>query len=408
MGGNPSRVEFVGPLVPYVAGFREELESQGYRRHAVADQLRVMAHVSRWLESNGLSENDFTPGRVEEFLGARRAAGYVLWRSPKGVAPLLAYLRGLGAAPVPEVTTPSTPAESLLEGYRRYLLEERGLASGTVRGYLDVAGLFLEVRPPAPGLHLEEVTASEVIEFVTAECRHRSTSSARHVVNGLRALLRYCYLAGMTTRPLAEAVPTVANWRLAPLPKALESSEVAALLRSCDRRTTFGRRDFAVLTLLVRLGLRVGEVAGLLLDDIDWRSGELLVHGKGPKEERLPLPADVGEAIAGWLRRGRPRCAAREAFTRVRAPHRGLTSHGVSAIVASAAKRANLDGVHAHRLRHTAATEMLRSGAGLQEIGQVLRHQSVLTTSIYAKLDRSSLRGLAKPWPTQDRGEEGR
>ena len=408
MGGNPSRVEFVGPLVPYVAGFREELESQGYRRHAVADQLRVMAHVSRWLASNGLSENDFTPGRVEQFLGARRAAGYVLWRSPKGVAPLLAYLRGLGVAPVPEASTPSTPAESLLDGYRRYLLEERGLAPGTVRSYLDVAGLFLETRPPVSGLDLEKLTASEVIEFVTAECRHRGTGSARHVVNGLRALLRYCYLEGMTARPLAEAVPTVANWRLAPLPKALEPREVAALLRSCDRRTTFGRRDFAVLTLLVRLGLRAGEVAALLLDDIDWRSGEFLVRGKGPKEQRLPLPGDVGEAIAGWLRRGRPRCAAREVFTRVRAPHRALTSPGISAIVASAAKRAGLDAMHAHRLRHTAATEMLRSGAGLQEIGQVLRHQSVLTTSIYAKLDRSALRELAKPWPTKDIGEVAR
>ena len=408
MGGNPSRVEVVGPLVPYVAGFREELESQGYRRHAVADQLRVMAHVSRWLASNGLSENDFTPGRVEQFLGARRAAGYVLWRSPKGVAPLLAYLRGVGAAPVPEATTPSTPADSLLGDYRRYLLQERGLAPRTVRGYLDVARLFLEARPAVSGLRLEEVTASDIIEFVAAECRHRSTGAARHVVNGLRALLRYCYLAGMTTRPLAAAVPTVAHWRLAPLPKALEPRDVAALLRSCDRRTMFGRRDFAVLTVLVRLGLRAGEVAGLLLDDINWRSGILLVRGKGPKEERLPLPTDVGEAIAGWLRRGRPRCAAREVFTRIRAPHRGLTSPGISAIVASAAKRAGLDTVHAHRLRHTAATEMLRSGAGLQEIGQVLRHQSGFTTSIYAKLDRSALRELAKPWPTKEMGEVAR
>ena len=408
MGGNPSRVEVIGPLVSSVAGFREELEFQGYRRNAVADQLRVMAHVSRWLGAKRLSEKDLTPERVEAFLAARRAGGHVLWRSPKGVAPLLAYLRALGVVPVPEASTPSTPAESLLDGYRRYLLEERGLAPGTVRGYLHVAGLFLETRPPVSGLDLEELAASDVIEFVTAECRHRSTGMVRHVVNGLRALLRYCYLEGMTVRPLAEAVPTVAGWRLSTLPRAIEPAEVAALLKSCDRRTAFGRRDFAVLSVLVRLGLRAGEVAGLLLDDIDWRSGKLLVRGKGPKEEPLPLPADVGEAIAGWLRRGRPRCAAREVFTRIRAPHRGLTSPGISAIVASAAKRAGLDTVHAHRLRHTAATEMLRSGAGLQEIGQVLRHQSVLTTSIYAKLDRSSLRELAKPWPTEDTGEVGR
>ncbi len=212
-----------------------------------------------------------------------------------------------------------------------------------------------------PGLGLEELTPSEVIQFVLSECRHRSTGSARYVVAGLRALLRYCYLEGRTARPLAEAVPSVAGWRLAGLPRAVDPGEVAALLQSCDRRTTFGRRDFAVLMLLVRLGVRAGEVAGLLLDDIDWRAGELVVRGKGPKEGRLSLPSDVGEAIAGWLRRGRPRCAAREVFTRVRAPHRGLTSAGISAIVRSAGTRAGVVGVHAHRLRHTAATQMLRS-----------------------------------------------
>ncbi len=406
--GNPSRVKVIGPLVPYVAGFRGELEAQGYRPTALSDQLRVMAHLSRWSASQGLGEGDLTPNRVEEFLVARRAAGYVLWRSSKGVAPLLGYLRGLGVVPVPEAAAPGTPAEDLLEHYRTYLAQERGLAAGTVASNLHVARLFLATRAQVPGLGLEELTASEVINFVLTECRHRSTGSARYVVTGLRALLRYCYLVGRTSRPLADAVPTVAGWRLTALPRAVDPGDVAALLKSCDRRSTFGRRDFAVLTLLVRLGLRAGEVAGLLLDDIDWRRGEFVVRGKGPKQERLPLPADVGEAIAGWLRRGRPRCHAREVFTRVRAPHRALSSSGVSAIVVAAGTRAGVVGVHAHRLRHTAATEMLRSGAGLTEIGQVLRHESVLTTSIYAKVDRSSLRALAKPWPAGDPEAVGR
>jgi len=251
-----------------------------------------------------------------------------------------------------------------------------------------------------PGLGLAALTPSEVMEFVVAECRQRRRGSAKFVVCGLRALFRFCYLDGSTTRPLAEAVPTVANWRLAPLPKGLSGDEVAALLASCDRRTAFGRRDFAVLTVLARLGLRAGEVAGLCLDDIDWRRGELVVRGKGPKEERLPLPADVGEAIAGWLHRGRPRCAAREVFTRIRAPHQRLTSPGISAIVRAACVRAGVVEVNAHRLRHAAATEMLRAGAGLEEVGQVLRHRSVLSTAIYAKVDRVALRTLARPWPT--------
>ena len=406
--GNPSRVKVIGPLAPCVTGFRAELEAQGYRPNAVSDQLRLMAHVSRWLADRGLDHGDLTPDRVKEFLVARRAAGYVLWLSPKGVAPMLAYLRRLAIVPVAKPVVATSPAEHLLERYRVYLVEERGLAAGTVASNLHVARLFLATRSRMPGPGLEELTASEVIEFLLEECRHRSTGSAKYVVTGLRSLLRFCYLEGTMLKPLADAVPAVASWRLASLPRALDPGDVAALLKSCDRRTAFGRRDFAVLTLLVRLGLRSGEVAGLRLDDIDWRRGELVVRGKGPKEERLPIPADVGVAVTAWLRRGRPRCAVREVFTRIRAPHQGLTSGGVSAIVPAACKRAGVVEVRAHRLRHTAATEMLRAGAGLTEIGQVLRHQSVLTTSIYAKVDRSSLRALAKPWPASDAGTVGR
>lgn len=408
MGGTPSRVRVTGPLVPYVAGFRAALGLQGYRRNALSDQLRLMAHVSRWLAANGLDVGDLTAERVEEFLVARRAAGYVLWRSAKGVAPLLAYLRGLGVVAVPEPTTPITPAEQLLEEYRVYLVKERGLASGTVANSLHVAGLFLATRPQTPGLGLGQLSAWEVVEFVQQECLNRSAGAARYVVTGLRAFLRFCHLTGQTPGQLVDAVPKFASWRGAALPRALEPAALEALLASCDRRTRFGRRDFAVLMLLVRLGLRAGEVAGLRLEDIDWRQGELLVRGKGPKHERLPLPTDVGEAITGWLRRGRPRCCAREVFTRVRAPHQRLSPGGISAIVRAACKRAGIPEVNAHRLRHSAATQLLRAGAGLGEIGQVLRHRSVLTTAIYAKVDRSSLRGLAKPWPLAQTGTVGR
>ena len=399
---NPSRVRVVGPLVPYAAGFRAELEGQGYRRNAVGNQLQLMAHVSRWLASEGLGVGDLTAERVEEFLAVRRAAGYRLWCSLKGVAPLLAHLDRAGVLPVSAPSAAPTPAEELIERYRVYLVEERGLAAGTVTSYVDVAGLFLATRPPVPGLGLGTLTAAEVIAFVVKQCRQRSDGSAKYVVTGLRALLRFCFLEGLITSPLAEAVPTVAHWRLAGLPRGLDAGVVAALLASCDRRTAFGRRDFAVLTLLVRLGLRGGEVARLRLEDIDWRGGELVVRGKGPRHERLPLPTDVGEAIAGWLRRGRPRCAAREVFTRVRAPHQALSTPGVSAIVIAACKRAGVPPVAAHRLRHTAACAMLQAGAGLAEIGQVLRHRSDLTTAIYAKVDRASLRALAKPWPAHD------
>jgi integrase/recombinase XerD len=362
---------------------------------------RLMAHVSRWLISKGLGVEALTPERVNEFLVARRDAGYSQWCSPRGVAPLLAHLRRLGVVPLPKRNTPATPAERLLEQYDSYLVEERGLAAATVKSDLHVARLFLATRPK---LGLANLCASEVVDFVQQECRHRSSGSARYVVTGLRAFLRFCYHTNVTPRPLADAVPKSASWRLSALPRALPPTAVNALLRSCDRRTTSGRRDLAVLILLARLGLRAGEVAALRLEDVDWRAGEVLVRGKASNHERLPLPTDAGQAIADWLRRGRPRCAVREVFTRVRAPHQKLTPGGVSGIVGAACQRAGIPEVNAHRLRHSAATAMLRAGAGLTEIGQVLRHRSVGTTAIYAKVDRSSLRRLARPWPADEIG----
>jgi integrase len=391
---DPSRVRFTGPLVGHVAGFGAMLEAAGYR-HGGVDQLRVMAHVSRWLAAEGLAVGDLTPDRVEQFLVARREAGYTLWLSSKGVAPLMGYLRSVGAVPPPAPIVAATPAERCLSAFRTYLLEERGLSEGTVAADVHVAGLFLAGRP-AGDLGLEQLTPGEVVEFVRRQCEGRGSA---YVTAGLRAFLRFCHVTGLTPRPLVDAVPKVASWRLATLPKAVDPTIVEALLASCDRRRTYGRRDFAVLMLLSRLGLRAGEVTALRLEDIDWRAGEILIRGKGPRLDRLPLPADVGEAVAGWLRRGRPRCQCREVITRVRAPHGPLTPGGIAAVVHAACVRAGVDHINAHRLRHTAATQMLQAGAGLGEIGQVLRHRNLFTTAIYAKVDRAGLRDVASPWP---------
>ena len=395
----PLRVRVTGPLAPFAAGFRQELANDGYTPNAASNQLQLMAHASRWLDGRGLGVEELTPARVEEFLAHRRAEGYTLWLSSKAVVPMLDYLRGLGVVPTPTPSARATEAEHLQEDYRAYLVQERGLAAGTVAGYLHVARLFFAARAVGGQLHLDRLSAAEVTEFVLAECAPRKVGSAKYIVCGLRSLLRYLYVAGRIEAALDAAVPKVAGWRLAGLPVTFGRAEVDRLLASCDRRSTFGRRDYAVLTLLSRLGLRAGEVAALELADIDWRAGELVVRGKGRRQERLPLPTDVGEALAGWLRRGRPRCESVTVFTRVRAPHRQLTSAGVSAIVRAACVRAGLPALNAHRLRHTAATEMLRAGASLPEVGQVLRHASVLTTAIYAKVDQDRLRGLALRWP---------
>jgi integrase len=216
----------------------------------------------------------------------------------------------------------------------------------------------------------------------------------------LRSLLRYLHVAGLLEVPLQWAVPGVADLRDRSLPRGLEPAVVAKLLASCDRRRTVGRRDYAILLLLWRLGLRAGEVAAITLDDLDWRAGELLLHnGKGRREDRLPLPADVGEAIVSYLRRRPATGDHRALFLRAVAPAGAIHGSTVSAVVRTAGERAGVPWVRAHALRHTAATEMLRAGASLQEIGEVLRHQEPRTTARYAKVDRKTLRRLARPWP---------
>jgi site-specific recombinase XerD len=313
----------------------------------------------------------------------------------------LEHLRGLGVVP-PAGEPMLSEAEELLGRYRAWLCSERGLAAVTARNYADMVRSFLSAHVDAAGeLDLRELAASDVLAFVLAECPYRRPGSAKLLVTALRSLLGYLHVEGLIVRPLAPVVPSVAGWRLAGLPKALEAEQVQALLAGCDLQTPTGVRDFAILKMLVRLGMRRGELAVLALDDIDWRSGEIVVRGKGARCERLPLPIDVGDALVKYLRYWRPASAeGRSVFVRVKAPHRALTPAGISQVVIAAGDRAGLGRVNAHRLRHTAATELLRAGAPLVEIGQLLRHRSQQTTAIYAKVDRNRLRELARPWPS--------
>jgi integrase/recombinase XerD len=394
----PVRVS--GPLARFAAGFGEHLERRGYRPGAIADQLWLLVDVSRWLAELGLGAADLTAVRVEQFSARRRASGRARLLSPRALDPLLEYLRGLRVVPTAVKAVPVTPVEVLVERYGVYLVERRGLSSSTVRNYVGVARVFLSWRETTAGtLSLAGLDGAAVIAFVLGEAGRCSVGSAKCLVTRLRVFLRFLHVEGEIGRELAGVGPSVASWRLAGLVKALDAGSVARLLASSDRRTRVGRRDFAVLMLLSRLGLRAGEVAALRVSDIDWRAGEVMIRGKGNRQERLPLPADVGEALAGWLARGRPRCECVFVFTRVRAPLDALSPGGVSAIVQRACRRAGLAVVGAHRLRHTAATEMLRAGGSLTEVGQVLRHRSRDVTSIYAKVDRAALSAVVMPWP---------
>jgi integrase len=243
------------------------------------------------------------------------------------------------------------------------------------------------------------LSAADVMDFVRRECRRHSLGYSRLVVGALRSLLLFLYLDGLTETPLAAAALPIAGWRLGSLPKALEPQHVERLLRSCDRRTAIGRRDYAILMLLVRLGLRAGEVSSLQLGDIDWSGGEVVIRGKGRRLDRLPLPVDVGEALVAYLRRGRPSTTDRRLFIRSRAPRVGISRSCITAVVYHACDQSGAHRVGSHRLRHTAATLMLQRGESLSAIAQVLRHRRLATTAIYAKVDRRSLRLLAQPWP---------
>jgi site-specific recombinase XerD len=355
--------------------------------------------LSRWLQREGLSVGELTGEQAERFAAARRAAGLVTWAAPRSAMLPVGYLRGLGVAPPPVPVVTQGRLDELLADYRRYLSIERALSDHTVfDAYEPAARLFLTAVGANRHLNLDRLCAAQVSSFLASACPKRSVSGARDLVCALRSLLRYLHVAGLIEAPLVWAVPAVADLRDRNLPRGLEPAAVSRMLASCDRRRLVGRRDYAILLLLSRLGLRAGEVAAMRLDDVDWRRGEVLVRGKGDRLDMLPLPVDVGEAMVSYLRR-RPRCECRALFLRVNAPRAAMDRCTVAWVVRAACDRAGQPRVGAHRLRHTAATEMLRAGASLAEIGQVLRHRERKTTAIYAKVDRNALRPLARPWP---------
>jgi integrase/recombinase XerD len=395
----PDRVRVSGPLLSFADGYSAHLAERGYLPASVRAHLQLLGQVSVWMEGEGLDAGALSLGAVERFVTERCHRGYVSSLSATKLRPLLGYLDRLGVLPATAPVTP-TEVDGLIEEFCDYLADERGLVSGSVILYARVARRFLEERPQPIADDLARLSGAEVNAFVLRESVRVRPRTAETVVCALRALLRFLHVHGWITAPLATAVPSVAQRREG-LPRALPADHLTALVKSCDRASPVGCRDHAILMLLARLGLRCGEVAGLTLDDLDWRAGELVVHGKHSRTDRLPLPCDVGEALTDYLC-ARPPGFGRTVFLRSQAPIGRLSGDGVSEVVMRAARRAGIGPVRAHRLRHTVATELLRRGAGLVEIGQVLRHQSLDVTAVYAKVDRSALSQLALLWPGGD------
>lgn len=392
-----SRVFVRGPLAAFVDAYAAELVARGYRPLTVVNELRQVRRLSAWLEAGDLSVGDLSSRRVEEFLVWQRAGGRFRaeWSRP-GLLVLLEVLRDLGVVGG-EPAAEASEAEVLVGSFACYLRSERGLTEETIRGYVLHACVFLD------GLGaggLETLAASDVTAAVMRRADSGvSVSATRYFVCGLRAFLRFCFVEGIVAADLSPAALFASGRTPTPLPKAISSGQARALVASCDRRRALGRRDYALLLLLLRLGLRAGEVAQLSLDDIDWRAGELLVRGKGGRVDRLPLPADVGDAIAGYLRRGRPQSDRREVFLRAKAPFTPIAPRTVGSTVRRACWRAGIAEVGAHRLRHTVACEMIAADVSLLAVGEVLRHRSLQSTAIYARVDIEQLRRLAVAWP---------
>ena len=392
-----------GPLAPFADDYKARLEKSGYTPLTTMMELRQMAQLSRWMEFERVSVRELAPAHVDEFVVARRAAMGVGNASRRALTALLELLVDRGAVPPAALVDvpPSSRHGATLARFETYLLAERGLADCTTQAYLARVRRF--VTEHAADRRLGDLCAADVVNAVQAEAARVSVGSTQYFIAGLRAFLRFCFLDGLTAIDLSAAALAVTGRRHSLLPRGIGRAEAQALLESCDRRRAGGRRDHAVLVVLLRLGLRASELAGLSLDDIDWRAGEVVVRGKGRREDRLPLPVDVGESIAGYLRRGRPSTTCRELFVRQLAPAGPLGRGGVSSIVRRACRRAGVEVVGAHRLRHTLACELVTSGVALRDIAGVLRHRDVDSAATYARVDLDALRSVAPPWPGGDR-----
>jgi integrase/recombinase XerD len=393
-------VRVAGPLTAIAEEFRTNLLQSGYTPLTVVNKLRSIGYLSSWLQERGLGAAELTDERLEEYLRGRRQQGHGWEISRKALQPLLEILSRRRMLASTSSATESTDVDRLLARFSTYLREERGLVASTAVSYARDARRFLE--RCAPDGDLGQLSAADVPLAIRAESAGRSVVTVQSLVSVLRSFLRFCHLEGLTGADLSGAALSMTGRRHSHVPRGVVRSDVSAMVRTCDRRTASGRRDFAILTTLLSLGLRAGEVASLTLDDIDWRAAEVVVHnGKGRRDERLPLPADVGAAIAAYLRWARPQTSVRQVFLTAIAPVQRLSSSAVSAVVRRACRRAGVASIGPHRLRHALACELVSAGAPLTEIGQVLRHRGLDTTVVYARADIPQLRTLARPWPTE-------
>ena len=390
-----------GPLGPYIESFAAEMRDERYAQHTSELEVRLVIDFGRWLANRGIQAQEITAELFKPYLRSRRQRRVPTGSDLSALRRLLDLLIRKGVIPEP-VAPAATAADLLQSEFRLYLQQERALASTTQSYYLAFVSEFLKERFGTGPVDLSSLSAADVTGFVRRRAVTIQSRRVQLMTTALRSFLRFARCRGDIDKDLAACVPAVANWKLSTIPRAIPSSQVELVLTSVDRRTAMGRRDYAILLILARLGLRAGEIKTLTLEDLDWQEGLITVRGKAGRYSQLPLPADVGEAIADYLHHGRPMDSSRCVFLRTRAPAGGFKGQcGIGSVVKHALARA---GVHAlrkgaHQFRHGLASQMLRQGASLFEIGELLRHRSPQTTAIYAKVDLVSLATLALPWP---------
>jgi site-specific recombinase XerD len=400
----PSTIERVrqGPLSEHLDAYAAAVAEQGYARNSIGRQIVAIADFSRWLKHKHIEIQVLNHHVVDRFLRFRRRQQRVRRGDAKALGRMLSMLRLKGIVKACQPPVVDHACSKIAAAFHCYLLQELGRSPSTAKNYVPFIDQFLMERFQNKTPDLASLSAPDVTGFVIRHAHQLSPVRAGIMVTALRSFFRYLLHRGAIATDLAGSVPAVPNWSLSTLPRFLPAGAVEKLLKRCDRKTAVGRRNHAILLLLARLGVRAGEVIRLSLDDIDWASGQITIHGKGGRSAQLPLPADVGMALAAYLRRDRPPSASRRVFLRRRAPLTGFANPStLSSIVRRALKHAGIESAHmgAHVLRHSLATSMLRQGGSLDEIGELLRHQSPNTTAIYAKVDVAALHTLALPWP---------
>ena len=389
-------------LGAHINTFKSIVSDLGYSPSTIRSQLNLLRSFTKWIQGNHVVIAKINEDITDRFLTESGRKGAIRRGDNRTLHRFLDHLRVEGAIPHPEPPLNESPLTDLKSRYEDYLLKERGLSTVTGSRYWPYIQRFLVARFGDNPMRLCELCPQDIDHFLLRHAHKRTPKAAQLMVSAMRSFLRFLFRYGETRRDLSTAVPTVPAWRLSEVPKYIKPEEIELVLEACDRTTSVGRRNYSILLLIARLGLRAGEVVALELGDINWRTSELTIRGKGQSCDRLPLPQSAGEALVIYLKNDRPECSTRRVFVRTRAPYRGFKdSTTVSTIVRRTVERSGLStpSKGAHLLRHSLATGMLRKGASMTEIGELLRHRSPNSTEIYAKVDIEGLRSIARPWP---------